>query len=65
MSVTTYYNTLLDDVRDKEAAGFNTSITDYWGRSLSFQLFNSSTGAPGERMGMSLPNSSFFSDTCQ
>ncbi|PHH70687.1 hypothetical protein CDD82_6971 [Ophiocordyceps australis] len=38
---------ILDDVEDKEKAGFNTSITDYWGRMLSYQLINATDGGPG------------------
>lgn len=29
-TVKNYYQALVDTVRDKEEAGFNTSITDYW-----------------------------------
>lgn len=35
-----YYDTLLDQVEDKEDAGFNTTITDLWGRALSMHLIN-------------------------
>jgi lysophospholipase len=48
MSITDYYGTMTDDVNAKQNAGFNTSFTDYWGRSLSYQLFNASTGSPGK-----------------
>ncbi|KAF2735289.1 hypothetical protein EJ04DRAFT_511847 [Polyplosphaeria fusca] len=43
-----YYNNLQDTVTSKADAGlgFNTSITDYWGRALSFQLVNASEGGP-------------------
>ncbi|KAI4123093.1 MAG: hypothetical protein LQ347_006280 [Umbilicaria vellea] len=41
-----YYNSLYDDVNGKANAGFNTSITDYWGRGLSFQLVNATKGGP-------------------
>lgn len=41
-----YYNSLYDDVNGKAKAGFNTSITDYWGRGLSFQLVNATKGGP-------------------
>lgn len=33
-----YYNALLDQVSRKEDAGFNTTLTDYWGRALSYQV---------------------------
>lgn len=41
-----YYNTLYDDVTAKKNAGFNITITDYWGRALSFQLVNATNGGP-------------------
>ena len=41
-----YYAGLVSDVDDKSDAGFATSITDYWGRALSFQLVNASDGGP-------------------
>ncbi|KAH7232933.1 lysophospholipase catalytic domain-containing protein [Fusarium tricinctum] len=46
LSVTRYYRELYDDVNDKVEAGYNKSITDYWGRSLSYQLVNASDGGP-------------------
>ncbi|KAI9712794.1 MAG: Lysophospholipase 1 [Bogoriella megaspora] len=42
-----YYSTLANEVDDKRDAGFDTSITDFWGRALSFQLVNASNGGPG------------------
>ena len=41
-----YYSTILDETDDKRDAGFNLSITDYWGRALSFQLVNATDGGP-------------------
>ena len=41
-----YFSTFIDEVGDKQSAGFNASITDYWGRALSFQLVNASDGGP-------------------
>ncbi|KAK5113358.1 hypothetical protein LTR62_003457 [Meristemomyces frigidus] len=41
-----YYTDLQNSVSDKGNAGFNTSITDYWGRALSYQLVNASNGGP-------------------
>lgn len=38
-----YYNSLSDAVSAKEDAGFETSITDVWGRALSYQFFNPDT----------------------
>ncbi|KAH7320767.1 lysophospholipase catalytic domain-containing protein [Stachybotrys elegans] len=40
-----YWSTIVDEVGDK-ADGWETSITDYWGRALSFQLVNASDGGP-------------------
>ncbi|KAL9119849.1 MAG: hypothetical protein Q9187_003593 [Circinaria calcarea] len=41
-----YYNTIYNDVQGK-TTNFATSITDYWGRALSFQLVNATNGGPG------------------
>ncbi|KAH7267823.1 lysophospholipase catalytic domain-containing protein [Fusarium redolens] len=46
LSITRYYRELYQDVNDKVEAGYNKSITDYWGRSLSYQLVNASDGGP-------------------
>ncbi|KAH8906498.1 lysophospholipase [Coniochaeta sp. PMI_546] len=42
-----YYRELHDAVKAKADTGYNTTITDYWGRALSYQLFNASDGDPG------------------
>jgi lysophospholipase len=41
-----YWTTILDEVGQKQDNGFNASITDYWGRALSFQLVNATDGGP-------------------
>ena len=41
-----YYADLEDAVSDKGDAGFNVTITDYWGRALSYQLVNATDGGP-------------------
>ncbi|KAH0527534.1 hypothetical protein TsFJ059_002528 [Trichoderma semiorbis] len=46
LSITRYYRQLFDDVDGKRDAGFNTTITDYWGRALSYQLVDPSDGGP-------------------
>lgn len=49
LSTADYFHNLLDTVSDKvdsPAGPFNSSITDYYGRGLSFQLINASDGAP-------------------
>ncbi|TLD32243.1 hypothetical protein E2P81_ATG05219 [Venturia nashicola] len=37
---------LWSGVQSKENRGFNTTITDYWGRALSYQLINAPAGGP-------------------
>ncbi|KAH8817220.1 lysophospholipase catalytic domain-containing protein [Xylogone sp. PMI_703] len=46
LSLLDYYNSIIDNVNAKADAGFNTTITDYWGLSLSFQLINPLNGGP-------------------
>ncbi|KAF2276687.1 lysophospholipase [Westerdykella ornata] len=41
-----YWTNLYDTVTAKSDAGFETSLTDYWGRALSFQLVNATNGGP-------------------
>ncbi|KAG0645544.1 Phospholipase B 1 [Hyphodiscus hymeniophilus] len=41
-----YYATIESEVNDKQDAGFNASLTDYWGRALSYQLVNATDGGP-------------------
>ncbi|KAH8705870.1 lysophospholipase catalytic domain-containing protein [Talaromyces proteolyticus] len=43
---TAYFRELLNTVDGKEEAGFPVSITDYWGRGLSYQLVNDTEGGP-------------------
>ncbi|KAK6540265.1 Lysophospholipase 1 [Orbilia ellipsospora] len=40
ISGTSYYENLISTVDSKSDAGFNTSITDLWGRALAFQLMD-------------------------
>merc|ERR1712144_35117 len=46
LSTADYYSTIGDEGGTKSNAGFNTSITDYWGRALSYQLVNATNGGP-------------------
>ena len=46
-SIIQYYRDILDSVSEKVDAGFDRSITDYWGRMLSYQLVNATNGGPG------------------
>ncbi|TKA83016.1 hypothetical protein B0A55_00829 [Friedmanniomyces simplex] len=41
-----YYSALQSAVSDKQGAGFDISLTDYWGRALSYQLVNATDGGP-------------------
>ncbi|KAI1122237.1 lysophospholipase [Nemania abortiva] len=41
-----YWNDVVDQVDDKRDAGYGASITDYWGRALSYQLINARDGGP-------------------
>ncbi|KAJ1323997.1 lysophospholipase [Microdochium nivale] len=41
-----YWDAIHDQVEAKSDAGYNTSITDYWGRALSYQLVNDPNGGP-------------------
>lgn len=47
VDTTRYYNDLHDEVSDKEDAGFEVSLTDYWSRALSRQFVNYTDGGPG------------------
>ncbi|KAM5356591.1 hypothetical protein ACJ41O_003237 [Fusarium nematophilum] len=41
-----YYDTIFGAVSDKKDAGYERSLTDYWGRMLSYQLINATDGGP-------------------
>ncbi|KAK3693592.1 lysophospholipase [Podospora appendiculata] len=41
-----YWLDVADQVSDKRDAGYDTSVTDYWGRALSYQLINATDGGP-------------------
>jgi lysophospholipase len=47
ISTVRYFTDLWSGVQSKEDKGFNTTITDYWGRALSYQLINATAGGPG------------------
>lgn len=46
ISTVSYWNDIRDAVTSKADAGFQTSVTDYWGRALSYQLINDTDGGP-------------------
>ena len=41
-----YYTTIANEVEGKRNAGFEITLTDIWGRALSFQLINATDGGP-------------------
>ncbi|KAK4105373.1 phospholipase-like protein [Parathielavia hyrcaniae] len=41
-----YWAEVAGQVSDKDDAGFETSITDYWGRALAYQLIDAPDGGP-------------------
>lgn len=41
-----YYDDLYNSVSDKSGEGFNVTLTDFWGRALSYQLINATDGGP-------------------
>ncbi|KAI0505821.1 lysophospholipase [Xylaria bambusicola] len=41
-----YWYDIADQVDEKRKAGYGISITDYWGRALSYQLINDRDGGP-------------------
>ncbi|KAL3462368.1 lysophospholipase catalytic domain-containing protein [Aspergillus heterothallicus] len=41
-----YWGDIVDTVHGKRDEGYNTSLTDYWGRALSYQFINASEGGP-------------------
>lgn len=46
LSTADYWGDLYDAYEVKDDAGFNTSLTDIWGRGLSFQLVDADEGGP-------------------
>lgn len=56
-----YYADIRDSVTDKQSAGFDTTLTDYWSRALSYQLVNASNGGP-EFTFSSIATQSWFTD---
>lgn len=46
LSTASYYTQLINQVDAKRNAGFNVTVTDYWGRALSYQLINAPNGGP-------------------
>jgi lysophospholipase len=53
LSTADYWKHLLEAVDGKSEAGFNTSLTGYWGRALSYQFMNDPTGRGGQNFTLS------------
>lgn len=56
-----YLTSLVDDVQAKRKAGFDTSLTDVWGRALSYQIVSSAGGGPSSTWLSSIKRSGMFS----
>lgn len=56
-----YYSDIRDSVENKQDAGYDTTLTDYWGRALSYQLINASNGGP-EYTFSSIAQQDWFTD---
>lgn len=46
VNTATYWADVIKEVGLKDEAGFETSLTDFWGRALSYQLINAPEGGP-------------------
>lgn len=46
LSTVSYWTSIAGQVDRKSNAAFNTSLTDYWGRALSYQLVKAADGGP-------------------
>jgi lysophospholipase len=47
ISALEYWRLIYSQVKGKQDAGFDSSLTDYWARGLSFQMLNAVDGGPG------------------
>lgn len=61
LATTQYLESLVTDVEDKSSAGFKTSLTDVWGRALSYQLVTPVDGGPEVTFSSIQHDSSFVS----
>lgn len=59
LSIRDYYQQLDDAVDSKADAGYITTITDFWGRALSYQLFDATDGDPAATFSSIAARSSF------
>ncbi|KAK0633024.1 lysophospholipase [Immersiella caudata] len=46
LNTASYWDDIIDQVNEKRKAGYNASLTDFWGRALSYQLINAPNGGP-------------------
>lgn len=56
-----YWKNVYDEVESKDDAGFETSLTDYWGRAVSYQLISDSDGGAGYTVS-SIADANHFKD---
>lgn len=61
VDTTDYFATIYDQVSGKEAQTYNTTLTDYWGRALAYQLINATDGGPAYTWS-SIAQQSFFAN---
>ncbi|KAK8103767.1 lysophospholipase [Apiospora kogelbergensis] len=64
LNTASYWDDVHDAVDAKRDAGYNASITDYWGRTLSYQLINAKDGGPSYTFS-SISRSPGFNDAKQ
>lgn len=60
LSTVEYWNDIRNQVNDKSGAGFQTSVTDYWGRALSYQLVGATDGGPASTWSSIASDQSFI-----
>lgn len=61
LNMASYWDDVVDQIGDKRDAGYELSITDTWGRALSYQLINARDGGPSYTFS-SIADWSNFSD---
>lgn len=64
VNTASYWDDIADQVDAKRDLGWDASITDYWGRALSYQLINATDGGPAYTFS-SIADSQDFKDANQ
>ncbi|KAF3023764.1 Lysophospholipase 1 [Neopestalotiopsis sp. 37M] len=64
LNTASYWDDIADQVDAKRDIGYDASITDYWGRALSYQLINATDGGPAYTFS-SIADSQDFKDANQ